>query len=49
MAAIQNGNEESYKKAILAQPDLVNIDQPERWERVLAESNGENAPPLAQP
>lgn len=38
MAAIQNGNEESYKKAILAQPDLVNIDRPELWERVLAES-----------
>lgn len=40
MAAIQNGNEEAYQKAIQAQPDLVNIDQPELWERVVAESKG---------
>lgn len=40
MAAIQNGNEEAYKKAVQVRPDLVNIDQPELWQRVVAESNG---------
>lgn len=29
MAAIQNANEEEYKKAIEARPDLVNLDRPE--------------------
>ena len=48
MAAIQNGNEEAYKKAIQAQPDLVNIDQPELWARVVAESKGEYVAPLSQ-
>lgn len=48
MAAIQNGNEEAYKKAIQAQPDLVNIDQPELWARVVAESEGEYVAPLSQ-
>ena len=48
MAAIQNGNEEAYKKAIQAQPDLVNIDQPELWVRVVAESKGEYVAPLSQ-
>lgn len=48
MAAIQNGNEETYKKAIQAQPDLVNIDQPELWARVVAESKGEYVAPLSQ-
>lgn len=48
MAAIQNGNEETYKKAIQAQPDLVNIDQPELWARVVAESEGEYVAPLSQ-
>lgn len=48
MAAIQNGNEEAYKKAIQAQPDLVNIDQPELWARVVAESKGEYVAPLLQ-
>lgn len=48
MAAIQNGNEETYKKAIQVQPDLVNIDQPELWARVVAESKGEYVAPLSQ-
>lgn len=48
LAAIQNGNEEAYKKAIQAQPDLVNIDQPELWARVVAESKGEYVAPLSQ-
>ena len=48
MAAIQNGNEGAYKKAIQAQPDLVNIDQPELWARVVAESKGEYVAPLSQ-
>lgn len=48
MAAIQNGNEGAYKKAIQAQPDLVNIDQPELWARVVAESEGEYVAPLSQ-
>lgn len=48
MADIQNGNEETYKKAIQAQPDLVNIDQPELWARVVAESKGEYVAPLSQ-
>ena len=48
MAAIQNRNEETYKKAIQAQPDLVNIDQPELWARVVAESKGEYVAPLSQ-
>lgn len=48
MAAIQNGNEEAYKKAIQVQPDLVNIDQPELWARVVAESEGEYVAPLSQ-
>lgn len=48
MAAIQNGNEEAYKKAIQAQPDLVNIDQPELWARMVAESKGEYVAPLSQ-
>ena len=37
MAAIQNGNEEEYRKAIEAKPDLVNLDQPELFEKVLKE------------
>lgn len=48
MAAIQNGNEEAYRKAIQVQPDLVNIDQPELWARMVAESKGENVTPLSQ-
>lgn len=48
MAAIQNGNEEAYRKAIQAQPDLVNIDQPELWARVVAESKGEYVVPLSR-
>lgn len=48
MAAIQNGNEEAYRKAIQVQPDLVNIDQPELWARMVAESKGEYVTPLSQ-
>lgn len=35
MAAIQNASEEEYKKAIEAQPDLVNLDRPELFEEIL--------------
>lgn len=37
MAAIQNGTEEAYRTAIQKEPDLVNLDQPELFEKVLAE------------
>ncbi len=37
MAAIQNGNEEAYLKAIAVCPDLVNLDRPELWEQVISE------------
>lgn len=37
MAAIQNGTEEAYRTAIEKEPDLVNLDQPELFEKVLAE------------
>ena len=39
MAAIQNASEEDYKMAIEAQPDLVNLDQPELFIKVLNEMN----------
>lgn len=39
MAAIQNASEEDYKKAIEAQPDLVNLDQPELFIKVLNKLN----------
>lgn len=35
MAAIQNANEEDYRKAIEARPDLVNLDQPELFTELL--------------
>lgn len=37
MAAIQNGTEEAYRTAIQKEPDLVNLDQPELFQQVLAE------------
>ena len=37
MAAIQNGTEETYRAAIQKEPDLVNLDQPELFQKVLAE------------
>lgn len=37
MAAIQNGTEEAYRAAIQKEPDLVNLDQPELFQKVLAE------------
>ena len=37
MAAIQNGTEEAYRTAIQKEPDLVNLDQPELFQKVLAE------------
>lgn len=35
MAAIQNGTVENYHQAILTEPDMVNLDQPELFEQVL--------------
>lgn len=41
MAAIQNGSEEAYRKAIEARPDLVNLDQPELFIRLLGQETKE--------
>ncbi len=35
MAAIQNASEKEYKKAIEAHPDLVNLDRPELFIKML--------------
>lgn len=35
MAAIQNASEKEYKKAIEAHPDLVNLDRPELFVKML--------------
>lgn len=35
MAAIQNADVESYKQAIAARPDLVNLDRPELWRQIV--------------
>ena len=35
MAAIQQANEQDYLNAIAARPDLVNLDQPELFFRLL--------------
>lgn len=37
MAAIQNASEEAYRTAIQKEPDLVNLDQPELFQKVLDE------------
>ena len=37
MAAILNANEKAYRTAIEKEPDLVNLDQPELFQKVLAE------------
>ena len=37
MAAIQNADEEDYRRAIEAKPDLVNLDQPELFTAILNE------------
>ena len=36
MAAIQNADEAAYRKAIAARPDLVNLDRPELFVKLLA-------------
>ena len=38
MAAIQNADEEAYLKAIEVKPDLVNLDQPELFEKLRMKS-----------
>ena len=35
MAAIQNASEKEYKKAIEVHPDLVNLDRPELFIKIL--------------
>ena len=35
MAAIQNVSEKEYKKAIEVHPDLVNLDRPELFIKIL--------------
>ncbi len=39
MAAIQDGTEENYRRAIAVEPDLVNLDRPELWRRICPEEN----------
>lgn len=43
MAAIQGSGEQAYREAILRRPDLVNLDRPELFSRILAVMSGKTA------